>query len=206
MVGCPGRGRKLIQEREGALLGATVRRGWEAGASLLLQPRPPDHPVVTQDAFPEASGHPLDSSPCQTGVAGDQSVSPDLSEAADSVSHLLSSLSSSLLAGFLTGEKKTFARLILTTKDMFLHFFSVSPFSISIDSTCCNCNTSQLNIKSRSQEPKAVSINGLSNIEVFNVKMVHFVISYRHATAQNGTQPACKKYQLARNTCPQGLS
>lgn len=55
-----------------------------------------------------------------------------LSEAADSVSHFLSSLSSLLLADFLT-EKKSFARLTLTTKDMlfYLFFFYISFFNLN---------------------------------------------------------------------------
>lgn len=63
------------------------------------QPHPPDHPVVTQDAFPGASSQPLDS--LLIAKYRGQSVSSDLSAAADSVNHFLSSLSSSLLAGFL---------------------------------------------------------------------------------------------------------
>lgn len=71
----------------------------------------------------------------------------DLSGAADSLNHFPSSLSYLLLAGLTEKKKKSFARLTLTTKDMFFCPFLHIIFSISIGSICCSYNSLQLNIR-----------------------------------------------------------
>lgn len=94
------------------------------------QPHPPDHPVVTQDAFPGASSQPLDS--LLIAKYRGQSVSSDLSEAADSVNHFLSSVSSLLLAGFLNEETKLLCKINIDHKGYVSPlFFNISFFNLN---------------------------------------------------------------------------
>lgn len=47
----------------------------------------------------------------------------------------------------------------------------------------------------------------ISNIEVFNIKINHFIIFDSHTAAQNSTLPGGKiEYRLVENTCPLKLT
>ena len=144
------------------------------------------------------------SSLCQ--VQGPVLSPSDLSEAADSVNHFLSSLSFPLLAGFLT-EKNPFCKMNIDHKGYvfpLFFFFFTSHFSISVDSTCCNYNTLQLNIGGRSWGQKAILIECMLTIDVFKIKVNHFIISYRYTIAQNSALPGGKSIDK-RITCAHGI-
>lgn len=103
----PGKGRRPA--------GSQGVGGWEPPPRAAWRPRhPPDRPVVIQDAFPGASSQPLDS--LLVAKHRGQSVSSDLSEAAHSVNHSPPSLSSLLLAGFLTEKTKLFCKVNIDHK------------------------------------------------------------------------------------------
>ena len=179
------------------------------GTNPILQTTPWSHtlPVhISQYAFLGPSSQPLHSLIFAKHPGPIPSLS-DLLGAADSANHFPSSLSSLLLASLTEKKKKILCKINIDHKGyVFLPFFT-SHFSISIGSICCNYNSLQLNVRGRHGVGEGnIDRMHIKNIEVFNIKIDHPIISHRRTAAPNSTVPSGKiEYRLASNTCPLNL-